>query len=283
MRPALAAALLFLCAPRPAAAEPLWAKKWEKVQELVAVLERVPEGKALLAQARQAEPRFEALVAPGSASFTERIYRASYSAESGRETVRRRAKVTIHRGHSLADASLDLAHELQHFLFRPPVDPFAPGFSLASFVGAGIEGPGGELPAFEAECRLYWALEKAHPAFPAHRYCGSFRKDGSFDREAARLAYWAVGRHKKTLPASLGKEVKELSEAEPRLTAGLGAKPYPVSLAAEFESLRKATCANNRFKYRKIVSMGEGGRERGSASVREEIRRMEEFQERHCR
>lgn len=283
---ALLAALPPLAYPESAGAEGsfLWKKPWSKPAELVEVLELVPEGRALLEAARKKEPGIEKRILPGEASFTERAFRGAYSALSGKEQVSQRLTVHIRRALPLSDAALDLGHELEHLARREPLDPYSPSFSLPSFVRAGIEGEGGELPAFEAECRLARALEKAQPAFPAHPYCVKFRAPGgAFDREAARLAYWAVGKKRKQLPAALLAEAKELSEGEPLLVSGTDRRPYPFTLAAEYEQIRKAACANNKWKFSKLKQMPAGGRDRDSASVKEEVKKMEEMHQRLCR
>lgn len=281
----LAIPLLLALAPVARGAEPVWKKQWSAAPELIATLGLVPEGRALLEAARAKSPGFEKRILPGDASFTERQQLGAYSAATGKESFRESLRIYINRRHSHADAAVDLAHELVHLTERKPVDPYASNFTAAAYVRAGIEDEGGELAAFRAECRVAWALEKLFPAFPSHRHCGAFRKGGEIDAEAARLAFYAVGKteHAKLAPA-LRKELPELSPAESVLSSGLGSRPYPAMLAQQFASSRRSACAMNRHKLGQLARpLPAGGRDRESASVREEVKKLKAFEQSHCR
>lgn len=277
--------LLLALAPAARGAEPLWKKQWSAAPELIATLGLVPEGRALLEAARAKSPGFEKRILPGDASFTERQQLGAYSAATGKEQVRESLRIYINRRHSHGDAAVDLAHELVHLTERKPVDPYSESFSAAAYVRAGIEGEGGELAAFRAECRVAWALEKIFPAFPSHRQCGAFRKGNELDAETARLAFYAVGKAEfaKISPA-LRQELPELSPAESVLSSGLGSRPYPATLAQQFASARQSACAMNRHKLGHLARpLPAGGRDRESASVREEIKRLKAFAQSRCR
>jgi hypothetical protein len=277
--------LLIAFPPVARGAEPVWKKQWTAATELITTLGLVPEGRALLEAARAKSPGFEKRILPGDASFTERQQLGAYSAATGKESFRESLRIYINRRHSHADAAVDLAHELVHLTDRKPVDPYAASFTAAGYVRAGIEGEGGELAAFRAECRVAWALEKAFPAFPAHRQCGAFRRGTEIDPELARLAYYAVGKAEYAkLAPTLRKELPELSPADSVLSSGLASRPYPVMLSQQFSSSRQAACAMNRHKLGQLAKpLPAGGRDRESASVREEVKKLKAFAQSHCR
>jgi hypothetical protein len=277
-------ALVFALSPAARAAEPVWYRPWSSAKELAEILRSVPEGRALAESAAKADAHYLERIRPGEASFTENSVSGTY--EPLREeslATTESARITLKRALPLSDAAADLAHELLHFTRRHPVDPYAPEFHAGAYVRRGIEGEGGELRAFEKECEVAWALEKRYPAFPRHRLCASYRKEGRFDLEKARKGYYAVGTWFAKAGPALKEALPELSAAAPVFTSGLSGNPYPRSLAEEYEGVRRRACEVNRWKYRRAAAAANARKGLVPHGTREEIRAFEAFHEAHCR
>lgn len=260
-----------------------WNGGWRNVSQLVKVLSSVPEGQAVLAQARKKNARFLRHVKPGRASFTESTFSRSYSLLDGKEQVQTNHEVTISQSLSLADAAVDLAHELVHFSEKQMLDPYGAGFTRKRFVVQGIEGQGGELDALAKECGVAWALERKYKNFPRHLLCQRYRGQGNvFQREQARRDYYALGAWQRFATDRLRKELPDLHAGEVVFTSSYAEKPYPLALAEEFASTRAAACANNRRKYRLISAQAQSGRVPASLALVQERMRLKSYERLYC-
>ena len=65
-----------------------------------------------------------------------------------------RSEIRLNRELSMADALLDLAHELTHFVQREIFNPYSLQFSALQFLEESIEGQGGEAQAYISECKV---------------------------------------------------------------------------------------------------------------------------------
>lgn len=275
--------LLFMAVlPLPAAAAP-WTQVWHSVPELVSILETVPEGRAVLRAAEAKDPHFAERIKTGTASFTESTFSRTFSLVDGRQTIHLHHEITLNRELTLADAVVDLAHELVHFTEKGMLDPYKPGFELKHFIRNGIEGPGGELAALTVECRVAWALEEKFEKFPNHRLCERYRKAaGEFARESARVDYYSLGTWFGRRGGELHAILPEISDHASVFTSSYAGKPYPVALAEEFGVTRQAACANNRRKYRLIAAQSGPGRRIASSELRTESQKLRDYERRYC-
>jgi hypothetical protein len=113
---------------------------------------------------------------------------------------------------SFAQLLSDLAHELTHAGAKPSWDPYDPGFGPTDYVRAAIEGPGGELDAILAECRVLKELSlrrfspsteqpaegtspKGLDALYASQCAPHLGPDGEPSRPSLRKAFYRVGKH----------------------------------------------------------------------------------------
>lgn len=277
--------LLFALLPGSAAAQGIaWVHGWRSVPQLVKILRTVPEGRAVLGRAAAKDPAFAEKIKVGSASYTESTFSRTYSLLDGKEQINLHHDVTLNRGLSLADAVVDLAHELVHFTEKGMLDPYKAGFERAEFIRNGIEGEGGELSALAVECRVAWSLEDAYKGFPEHKLCERYRGEANtFQHEAARLDYYALGTdwyHRS------GEELKtvipEVTKHATVFTSSYAGKPYPVALSEEYAVTRKAACANNERKYRLISAQTGAGRQPASSSLVAERLRLRNYESRYC-
>lgn len=275
--------LLLLAFSAHAEAPPAWTETWTSVDQLAALLRGVPEGRGVLEAAERKDPEVLKRIKLGSASFTESTFSRTYSLVDGKEQVRLRHEITLSTRLKLADAVVDLAHELLHFSEKGMLDPYRPGFDLEQFVRNGIEGEGGELPALEVECHVAWALERKHAGFPRHRLCERYRRNGDkFARAAARRDYYSIGTWYRQANEKLRSAVPELSDQKVVFTSSFAGKPYPVALAEEFVTTRKTACVNNRRKYRLIAAQAEGDRSPASVDLMRERMRLKAYDRLYC-
>lgn len=279
--------LLTILTPVPAVgagADYAWNQRWQRIPELVQILEQVPEGRAMLRKAEKKEEGFLTRVKLGDASFTETTFSRAYSLIDGKERITLRHEITMNKQLSLANAVVDLAHELVHFTEKGMLDPYRAGFELEQFVRNGIEGDGGELAALSVECRVAWELEERFEKFPPHRLCRRYRLRGAvFDEVAARRDYYALGTWFRKVPSALKEAIPELNANRVLFTSSYAGKPYPLALAEEFGATRQAACLNNRRKYRLIASQSEGDRRPASAELLRERRKLKDYDLQHCR
>lgn len=263
--------------------ETQWNRQWRNLPQLVTILKSVPEGMAVLRRAERKDPRFAERIKMGEASYTESTFSRTYSLIDGKQQISLRHEVTLNRDLSLANAVVDLAHELVHFTEKGMLDPYRPGFELSQFIRNGIEGDGGELRALAVECRVAWALERDYSGFPPHKLCERYRKPGNDFAEAkAKLDYYALGSWFGRSGRRLKDEIPEISAHAVVFTSSYASKPYPVALAEEFAMTRKAACENNQRKYRLIASQSGAGRQPAS-SLWEERRRLKAYDRLYCR
>jgi len=273
----LASLLLLLTFPEIGRAETfIWFQPWTNAAKLVEVLRTIPQGKALVDNALKKDERLLDHIQAGKASYTE-----SLPGAAGKT----RQRILIRRGLKLSDAVCDLAHELFHLTYREPFDPYEMRFSKSIYVREGIENAGGELRAFRTECLVAWQLEAAQPAFPKHTVCQKFRKTGTdeFDFEAARIAFFAIGKWHPKFDSVLKDKIPELNAGEPVFNSGVVAKPYPVSLAEEFGHIIDAACERNRASYKSLALKAKSMRGPTPPSLLDEKKKLEDFHERHCR
>lgn len=260
-----------------------WSASWESVKQLGEILRSVPEGRSVLEAAERKDPSVLTRIKAGRASFTESTFSRTYSLVDGKEQIRLRHEITLNNRLKLADAVVDLAHELLHFSEKGMLDPYRSGFELEQFVRNGIEGAGGELPALEVECQVAWALERSDPRFPRHRLCERYRQKGDlFHRTAARRDYYAVGTWYQETKALLQDVVPELNEAKVVFTSSYASKPYPLALAEEFAATRRTACLNNRRKYRLIAAQSDGDRAPASVELMRERMRLKAYDKLYC-
>lgn len=279
-----------------------WTETWigtdataaeERVQlyELLRVLKQTKFGDRLLKAAFQRYPKFYNRISIGDRSFTESTYSRTYSLKDGSEELEIENHLTINRGLSRIDAVFDIAHELVHFLFRKPSNPYRMEFSMPEFVRHGIEGTGGELQAFEAECRVAWELERK-VKIDSHRLCTRYKVTTpgkrfiAFDRAKAGRDFYSVGNYYITLQG-LQIELPQLNNDKPTFISSLEESPYPYALIQEFVNVRKMACENNARKAELIqqqAARARNGRNPAAdiGSLNKEYTRLSKYFQRHC-
>jgi hypothetical protein len=276
--------LLLTAASVTQAAEPAWNSSWRGIPELTSVLGSIPEGKKILDQAKKKSAAFQEQLHMGDASFTESTFVRTYSLLDGKEKIELRHEVTLSKKLSLADAVVDLAHELIHFTDKGMLDPYRPGFALKEFVKNGIEGPGGELAALREQCKVAWALQRDYEKFPTHLLCSGYHLGAlGFNETKAKRDYYSVGGWYSRLDAETQHALPEVTRERVQFNSSYAGKPYPVALVEEFRETRKAACANNRKKYSLIAAQADSGRGPASNDLQNERTRLRWYDQNFCR
>ncbi len=246
-------------------------------------MQSVPKGKDVLDSAAKRDPEFRAKIRKGASSFTESTFQRSYSLLDGSEQVEQKFRISLNEKLTLAQATLDYAHELVHFSLKEMQDPYQSKFQLKSFVQNGIEGKGGELAALEQECLIAWELEKKFRQFPVHSLCISYRsKTGEFLRDKARKDYYALGHYYYSVPDDLKETFPQVTFDSVRFSSSYAKKPYPVALYEEFYQSKRSACENNRKKWELISAQAQRGRNPASENLTGLKRKLVEFQKRNC-
>lgn len=279
--------LLLACAASLAAAplktDPDWRGPWKGLPQLLAILETVPEGQAILEKAKKKDPLFLDRIRSGDASYTESTFARTYSLLDGQEKIELKHDVTISKHLPLGEAVVDFAHELVHFTEKAMLDPYKPGFELEEFVRRGIEGQGGELQALRQECLVAWSLKRQYRKYPEHRLCEPYQgKKGEFLNQKALGDYYALGSWKKRASPKLLKAIPELTTEDVVFTSSYAKKPYPIALTEEFDATRETACVNNRKKYHLISAQAESGRAPAGDLLQKESRRLKAYDRLYC-
>ncbi|MBT5093018.1 MAG: hypothetical protein HOM21_02170, partial [Halobacteriovoraceae bacterium] len=109
------------------------------VQALITLLEKSKTGKVLLRRAEKkamkgGQQLLDVLLA-GEGSLTDTtLIRKFYPSQPDNVIYESRSKVFINRRLNVKDALLDMAHELTHFSYRMPFNPYQGPFDLKRFV-----------------------------------------------------------------------------------------------------------------------------------------------------
>lgn len=255
------------------------------LKAVLGILAETPYGRSLLQSAAMRDPQYLFRLKIGNSSLTESTLRRSFDLANGKEWFELYQEVTIAKQLSLADAVLDLAHELTHFAFRKPMNPYHLDFDEVTFIRHGVEGLGGELDAFLSECQVTLEMSHKDPTFPMHPLCSAYlSKDGQVNREQARQDYYRVG--SKEFTPRLRSIIPEISSARAVFRSAQAGTAYPIALAKEFSETIRAACENNIKRLELIqvrVSAIQKERSRSPASLKTEEARIYAYQSRYCR
>ena len=270
----------------PSGAEPTWDSSWRGFPELASILRLSPTGKELIEKAKLKDADFISRIQIGEASFTESTFSRTYSLLDGHEQVHIKNIVTINSKLKLADAVVDLAHELVHFLDKEMLDPYKTDFEMEKFIRLGIEGKGGELSALATECKVAFEMEQSFAGFPKHELCAPYKQaNGKFNWEMARKDYYALGTWYREASEFLVSHFPEMSDRRTIFSSSYAKKPYPLALFEEYEVTRNAACENNRKKYRMISAQTSSAAQPDQiiTQLEREKSRLKVYDDKYCR
>ena len=228
----------------------------ENFRRLVEGLKKYKTGKKVIAKASQKAAQqgltlFD-VVAIGNGSLTDttliRRFSASNPAQVMYET---KSKVYLNKNLKTLDALLDFSHELTHYTYREPFNPYDSRFHLKDFIKSTVEGRGGEVDAFMVECNV---LKELLPGVGFTRSnCQKVfdEKIGSVSKELGIQEFYKVGSHFPNLQkdldkyAVLTKDLPQASNSEAMFISSAWGLPYPVAAVKEYVNIMDRVCKND--------------------------------------
>lgn len=241
----------------------------ESIYELLKILKRSGTGKKLLKKAKlkaksQGQTLSEVFVV-GRGSLTDTTLIRKFSPSSPDEIVySSRSKVVINKDLSVMNAVLDLAHELTHFSFRKPFNPYVGAFALKGFVESTVEGRGGEVDAYLIECRVMKDL------FPSKlgdkTNCDKVWDEHlhKFSRAKGISEFYKMGRHLSSFKEKLQdynlspRNFEHIQSKEALFISSAYGIPYPVAAIMEYESIMGKACQNDSKRLALLKNSFEG-------------------------
>jgi hypothetical protein len=244
---------------RPSSFNRPWMKlgktETESLQALIRLLEKSNVGKHILKRASRKASEWgmtlEDVLLAGEGSLTDTTLVRKFSPSRPDKVVyETRSKVYINKGLSVKNALLDMAHELTHFSYRRPFNPYRNEFSLKKFVASTIEGHGGEVDAYLVECKVLlevFGRESVHQS-----NCSKVMNEkGKFSKNLGIEEFYKLGRYYKRF-----NHVLEKHRVQPESFSGLSSRkslfissaygvPYPLAAAQEFENIMTRVCHND--------------------------------------
>lgn len=255
----------------------------QNIQRLIAILAESPTGKKLLKKAKK-KARSEgktllSLFKPGEGSLLDTTLVRRFS-QSNPDQVYYQSKSTIYLNqyHTTLNAVLDMAHELTHFTFRKPFNPYVGNFTPDKFVKSTVEGLGGEVDAYLVECKVLYELYPTQAASLSS--CEKIRdpRTGKFSKRVGVLQFYRVGQR-------VGKYEKELKDLNlelhqfPHLSSSTASfissawgLPYPLAAIMEYKTIMGKVCHND--QKRLVIMQNNVSRSPASLSEREGQRRQ---------
>mgnify|MGYP005689276339 CR=1 FL=1 len=228
----------------------------DNFKRLVEGLKRVSTGKKVIEKATQKAAQqgytlFD-VVAIGDGSLTDttliRRFSASNPAQVMYET---RSKVYLNKHLKTLDAMLDFAHELTHYTYREPFNPYDARFHLKDFIKSTVEGRGGEVDAYMVECKV---LQEMLPGEGFSRSnCPKVydQKVGAISKELGIQEFYKVGHHFDGLKKDLEKfavnekDIPQASGNEALFISSAWGLPYPVAAVKEYVNIMDRVCKND--------------------------------------
>ena len=239
-------------------------KKWhtsherEKtdVKNLLRTLVKSPAGKELVILANkkaksQGNTLLEILRA-GNGSLTDTTLVRKFSVHNPDDIeFETKSVVYINRDLNQYDALLDLAHELTHFVYRKPFNPYQMNFTLSEFIKGTVEGEGGEAQAFLTECQVQKELFPSESS--KRKNCLKIIEHGqeTFSFQKAVTHFYEVGRYFDKFENTLKRHgirdnFPKITSATPTFVSSAYGIPYPVAAFEEYLTVLNKVCENDR-------------------------------------
>ena len=235
----------------------------DNINLLVEVLKKSKTGQLLLKKAMdKLSPRGKTLldiIAPSEVSYLDTTLIRKFKAQDP-NSERYHYQSQIYLGRSLFphQAILDLVHELTHFVFRRPFNPYKDDLSPSQFIRSAVEGRGGEVHAYLVECSVF--KELFFPKTPLPLRCKELydSKTGGFSKAKAISQFYQIGGHYRDF--SLELEKKGVAKADLPLLAARRALflssthglPYPIAVYREFQMAMKNSCQNDSRRIERL-------------------------------
>lgn len=232
------------------------AKEEAHIKNLLRMLVKSEAGRDLVILAnKKAKSQGDKLVdilKAGSGSLTDTTLIRKFSIHDPDDIeFESRSVVYINSDLTQYDAVLDLAHELTHFVYRSPFNPYKMNFTLSEFIKSTVEGNGGEAQAFITECQVQKELFPTESA--KRQNCHKIKSIGQegFSTEKAISHFYEVGRFYNKFESTLKKhgirdEFPKINSNDPTFVSSAYGIPYPVAAFEEYLTVLNKVCENDR-------------------------------------
>lgn len=228
----------------------------EKINKLINILSESRTGQKLINKASMKAAREGKTIndlfkiGEGSLLDTTLVRRFSQS-DPGKIQYETRSTIYINKTHSYYNAVLDMAHELTHYTFRKPFNPYVDNFDPGEFVRSTVEGKGGEVEAYLVECKIMYELFPTRSSKNSN--CGMVKNpdDGKLSKSKAVEQFYKVGRHIRSYKKDMDQyniskaEFPHLSSGEATFISSAWGLPYPVAALKEYKSIMGKVCQND--------------------------------------
>lgn len=198
----------------------------------------------------------------GNSSLTDTTLIRKFSPDNPTEIhYQTKSKVYLNKGLSFKDAVLDLAHELTHYSYREPFNPYVTKFTVDQFVSSVIEGRGGEVDAYLIECRV---LKELRPSsFRDSSNCRNVvdSETGQFSKALGIERFYDVGGYAGNFEEIINKygwkksRFPKIGSGEALYISSAYGLPYPVAALSEFTTIMGKACEND---YNRLAMMRDG-------------------------
>lgn len=229
----------------------------ENFKRLVSALKKVETGRKVIEKATQKAAQqgytLYDVVAIGDGSLTDTTLIRRFSASNPTHVVyETRSKVYLNRHLKMMDAILDFAHELTHFTYREPFNPYDARFHLKDFIKSTVEGRGGEVDAYMVECKVLKELLPGEGF--ARSNCPKVfdQKTGSLSKDLGVQEFYKVGHHFDNLKKEMEKfsvtqkDLPQASGNEALFISSAWGLPYPVAAVKEYVNIMDRVCKNDK-------------------------------------
>lgn len=186
--------------------------------------------------------------------------------------------VYLNRHLGWEDALLDLAHELTHYTNRNSFNPYEDSFNARDFIRSTIEGAGGEVEAFLAECQVARELFSRQSQLRSN--CRKIEdSEGAFSFNRAVELFYHVGTyyesfHKKLSDKKLESAFSGLSSEKINFISSAYGVPYPIAALMEYELVMNKVCENDKRRLAYMQQEQQKVPGRSPASAQESTQRF---------
>ncbi len=228
----------------------------KRVLNLIHYLKRSKTGLILLSQAaKKAAQHGETLtdvIIPGEVSITDTTLIRRFDRDNPLEMIyETKSKIFINIDLSFQDAILDLAHELTHFNYKEPFNPYQPGFSATDFLKSTLDGKGGEVEAYLVECKVM--AEIFPSAVKKLSHCHRIQDDEKkiFSKAMATKLFYQLGDFHKMFEEEVGQlglkasDISPYSDGEALFISSAYGLPYPLASLREYQGIMTKVCQND--------------------------------------
>ncbi len=256
------------------------------IEQVLSTIEASKRGQILIARARlKARKDNKSLfdvIKVGDVSITDTTLIRRFSPSSPSEiTYTTKSTVYIDRSLSMKNAVLDMTHELTHFVFKKPFNPYEGSFSLSKFMYDTIQAKGGEVDAFLTECEV--ALDVFGKSMLSGQ-CQAVLNGDEFSRRKSINEFYKLGLHYNNFLSKAESFVLDtsrfpVSSDNATLISSAWGTPYPLSVIEEYESIMGKVCSNDK----KRLTYFDENKGRFPASAPSRISKMINDYQRRCK